>query len=78
MPMAEETKIAGVPLVEYWHADVTDFATLVHAVAIGQVPLAALKADESFLNSKAEEYHAELNYPGVVAVREYGQTALSL
>jgi hypothetical protein len=77
-PMVEETKIAGVPLIEYWSADVTDLMLLVQAVAAGRVPLAALQADQQFLDAQADAYGKTLSYPGVVAVSTFGQTARGL
>lgn len=77
-PLVEATTIAGVPLIEYWHADVLDLMQLVQAVAQGRVPLAALEASQDFLDGQAKAYGKELSYPGVVPVQTFGQTARGL
>lgn len=77
-PVAEETKLAGVPLVEYWSADVRDLALLVQAVAAGHAPLSAIQPNQKWLDEQANAFRAELSYPGVVAVVEYGQRARGL
>jgi hypothetical protein len=48
-----------------WVARVDNLKTLVDAVAAGNAPLSCLKADESFLSSKAKEIRADSPYAGV-------------
>lgn len=63
-------ELAGVSTVEKWTAEVTDFAALVAAVADGRVPLDALKWDQRWLNTQANQFGRDLRYPGVRAVEK--------
>lgn len=71
-PIVQQGKpaVAGISRRETWHADVTDLRALVRGVADGNVPLAALQANQKFLNGQARALRAELRYPGVRAVPE--------
>jgi hypothetical protein len=68
----EVPKVSGISRRQNWHAEVTDMRALVRAVADGDVPLAALEANRTFLNGQARALRAELRYPGVRAVPERG------
>lgn len=74
-PVAATTqtpKAQGVTnAAEKWSAEVTDLMTLVKAVAAGTVPLFALQADMTFLNSQARSLKQLMQYPGVEARREF-------
>jgi len=74
-PVAATTqapKAQGVTnAAEKWSAEVVDLMTLVKAVAEGKVPLFALQADMTFLNSQARSMKQLLAYPGVEARREF-------
>lgn len=71
-PIAQEERpaVAGVSRRETWRAEVTDLRALVRAIADGHVPLAAIEANQRFLNGQAKALRAELRYPGVRAVPE--------
>lgn len=77
-PLAEETKFDGLGLREYWAAEVVDFMALVTAVAAGRAPLAALQANQTWLNGEADSYGDQLSIPGVRAVSTFGQIAKKL
>jgi hypothetical protein len=66
----ESPRVSGIARREIWHAEITDFRALVRGVANGEVPLAALDANRTFLNGQARALRAELRYPGVRAVPE--------
>lgn len=74
-PLPEATKIEGVSLREYWHAEVDDFVALVDAVAKGRVPVSALQPNQEWLDEQADALRMELHYPGVSAHKTHGQTA---
>jgi len=63
-------KVAGMSFQDYWHAEVVDLLTVVKAVAAGTVPLSALQANMTFLNSRATSDKKDFNIPGVKAVCE--------
>jgi hypothetical protein len=71
-PIAQQERpaVAGVSRRETWHAEVTDLRALVRAIADGTVPLAAIEANQRFLNIQARALRSELRYPGVRAVTE--------
>jgi hypothetical protein len=71
-PIAQQDRpsLAGISRRETWHAEVTDFRALVRGVADGSVPLAALQANQKFLNGQARALRSELRYAGVRAVPE--------
>lgn len=50
-----------------WFAEVVDLPKLVAAVAAGDAPQAAVIANESFLNKRADSDREGMNIPGVVA-----------
>ena len=58
-------QVDGVTSRLLYRALVIDFPALVAAVAAGEVPLAALKADLVFLNGQARALKQFLKYPGV-------------
>lgn len=66
----EAPAVAGIARRENWRAEVTDLGALVRGVAAGQVPLAAVEANRTFLNGQARALRAELRYPGVRAIHE--------
>lgn len=66
----EPINVLGISRRENWHAEVIDLRALVKGVAEGQVPLAAIEANRTFLNGQARALRAELRYPGVRAVPE--------
>lgn len=63
-------KVEGVSSRENWKAEVFDLKMLVAAVAAGTVPIAAIQANETFLNGQARALKAEFSYPGVRAKSE--------
>lgn len=71
-PIAQQDKpaVAGISRRETWHAELIDLRALVRGVADGHVPLAALQANQKFLNGQARALRSELRYPGVRAVPE--------
>lgn len=71
-PIAQQDRpsVAGISRRETWHADVTDLRALVRGVADGHVPMAAIEANQTFLNQQARALRSELRYPGVRAVPE--------
>src|SRR3990167_1390814 len=60
--------VSGIVSRELWSADVTDFLSLVKAVASGQVPLPCLLPNQSALNQQARALKQDMKYPGVKAV----------
>lgn len=68
----ERPAISGITRRETWRAEVTDLRALVRGVADGQVPLAAIEPNLSFLHGQARALRAELRYPGVRSVAEKG------
>lgn len=60
-----QVKIAGQVSKTLYSAQVDNLMQLVQAVAKGQVPLLAIKADEAWLNGQARAFREGLNYPGV-------------
>lgn len=62
--------VSGIARREQWHAEVTDLRALVRGVADGHVPMAAIEANQTFLNGQARALRSELRYPGVRAVPE--------
>lgn len=71
-PIAQQDKpaVAGISRREIWHAELIDLRALVRGVADGHVPLAALQANQKFLDGQARALRSELRYPGVRAVPE--------
>lgn len=71
-PIAQQDRplVAGISRRETWHAEVIDLRALVRGVADGHVPLAAVEANQTFLNGQARALRSELRYPGVRAVPE--------
>jgi hypothetical protein len=69
-PIAQHDRptVAGISRRETWHAEVTDLRALVRGIADGHVPLAAIEANQPFLNGQARALRTELRYPGVRAV----------
>jgi cell division septum initiation protein DivIVA len=63
----EAVKAEGQSVREKWTAEVTDLMALVQAVAAGTVPINALIANQSFLDSQAKAMKETLSYPGVEA-----------
>lgn len=61
-------EVSGISRRETWSAEVTDMRALVRGVAEGNVPLAAIEANQKFLNGQARALRSELRYPGVRAV----------
>jgi len=59
---------SGISVREVWSAEVTSFMQLVQAVAQGKVPILALTANTTFLNSQARSLKGTMNIPGVRAV----------
>lgn len=59
--------LEGTTVREPWKARVTDLKALAAAVGAGLVPLQAIEANLSFLNTQAKSFAKELNYPGVEA-----------
>lgn len=48
-----------------WKAEIIDLMALVKAVAAGQIPLQAVRADEAFIGAQARSLKNALAYPGV-------------
>lgn len=71
-------KLAGVSVRVTWRAEVTNLMELVKAVAAGTVPINALQADTTFLNTQAKAMKDTLPYPGVKAVQETGLSSRSM
>jgi len=64
-------KIPGGPVFRtIWKHQVVDLIMLVKAVAAGQVPLAAIKADDVFLGQQARSLKGALRIPGVEVYSE--------
>ena len=61
-------KATGQSVRKNYSAEVESFGALVEAVHKGKVPIAALQANESFLNGQARAMKEALNYPGVKVV----------
>lgn len=61
-------EVSGISRRETWTAEVLDKRALVRGVAEGVVPLAAIDANQKFLNGQARALRSELRYPGVRAV----------
>ncbi|KKL15094.1 hypothetical protein LCGC14_2509040 [marine sediment metagenome] len=59
---------SGISVREVWSAEVTSLMQLVQAVAQGKVPILALTANTTFLNSQARSLKGTMNIPGVRAV----------
>jgi hypothetical protein len=64
----------GLSFTTRWHAEVTDLATLIHAVDTGKIPFEALEANLGYLNSLARAEHEKFSIPGVKAVSETSPT----
>lgn len=64
-------KVEGTSAPKDWKAEVKDLKALVLAVAAGRVPMAAVVANEKFLNSQAKSLKSEMVYPGVRVWWEY-------
>lgn len=63
-------KISGLVTRQNWHAEVTDKAALIHAVAEGKVPDVVLEPNMVILNAQARALKEALDYPGVKAVAD--------
>jgi len=59
---------SGISVREQWSAEVTSLMQLVQAVAQGKVPILALTANTTFLNSLARSLKGTMDIPGVRAV----------
>lgn len=57
--------VAGASSRGTWKAEVTDLTALLRAVAVGEVPVEALAANQTFLNQQARALKSALRYPGV-------------
>lgn len=53
-----------------WKAEVVDLIALVKAVADGKVPITAIEANATFLNTQARAMRTTMNYPGVRAFEQ--------
>lgn len=58
-------QVQGISCRVTWKHQVTDLMSLVKAVAAGQVPIQALKADDVFLGQMVRSLKSSMNYPGV-------------
>jgi len=67
-PETPKVKLEGATVVEYWHAEVTNFRELVKAVANGQADLDCLEPNITVLNGLARRLKKEMAVPGVKAV----------
>jgi hypothetical protein len=67
-PETPKVKLEGATVVEYWHAEVTNFRDLVKAVANGQVDLDCLEPNITVLNGFARRQQKAMAIPGVKAV----------
>ena len=65
-----QPKVEGISTRVTWHAEVTDKAALIQAVAEGLVPDVVLEPDMTILNQQARALKDALNYPGVKAVSD--------
>ena len=63
VPVASSDRGANTRVT--WSAEVFDLMALVKAVAAGTVPLAAIEANTSYLNKRAQLEHEALSIPGV-------------
>jgi len=68
-------KAYGAYTREVWSAVVEDELALIQAVAAGTVPSRAITVNMAFLNQMARGLKADLNYPGVRAVKETSVSA---
>ena len=69
---APAAKAKGVSTPERWHAEVTDLAALVRAIAEGRAPLSLVQPNMTALHGMARALKDQLGLPGVVARREVG------
>jgi hypothetical protein len=67
-PETPKVKLEGATVVEYWHAEVTNFRELVKAVANGQADLDCLEPNITVLNGLARRQQKIMAIPGVKAV----------
>ena len=58
-------KADGVGFRSTWSAEVVSLRELIEGIVSGRVPMAAVKADQVFLNRQASTLKNELKYPGV-------------
>lgn len=58
-------KADGVSFRSTWSAEVVSLRELIEGIVSGRVPMAAVKADQVFLNRQASTLKNELKYPGV-------------
>lgn len=63
-------KVKGMAFSERFHAEVFSLPMLVKAAAEGLIPMGAVMANMTFLNSEARQQKKELKYPGVRVVAE--------
>lgn len=59
----------GLSMVDLYRCQVNDLMRLVRAVVAGSVPLAALQANESWLDKQAAHLKDEFDYPGCELVK---------
>ncbi len=62
---AAPAKVTGQVTKTTFSAVVTNLRELVMAVSRGEVPIQAIRADETFLNQQARSFRKGLSYPGV-------------
>ena len=69
------TKVAGVSTRETWKAEVIDMKQLCRAIVEGKAPVEAVSPNMPVLNSMARKSKADLEIPGVKAIKETGVSA---
>lgn len=65
-------KVAGVSTRETWKAEVIDMRLLCQAIVEGKVPIEFISPNMPLLNSMARKSKADLEIPGVKAIKETG------
>ncbi len=63
--VAEIPKVSGISTIEVWGARITDFPSLVKAVASGQAPMNCLLPNDIFLRAEAKATKGASPIPGV-------------
>lgn len=71
----EPEKLDGIAVPESWTGEVYNLAILVRAVANGDVPLRALKADQTVIDAEATSLRQDLRWPGVRPVKGHSLRA---
>lgn len=71
--MSEIPKSKESHIRETWSAELVSLKDLVYAIAVGEAPLMAVKADMVFLNEQARSYKQALKIPGVKAISKKTQ-----